>query len=90
MRRPPDISLLKAVASEIRSRRALLSISQEELAARAGLNRTFIGKVELASTQLSVSSLFCVASALGADITEFVGAINCRYLREGRGLDEVK
>jgi transcriptional regulator with XRE-family HTH domain len=84
MRKPQDLPLFRAAAAEIKARRADLQISQEELAHRAGLNRSFIGKLEVASTQPSMSGLFKLAIALEVDVAELVGRIAVRLARERR------
>jgi transcriptional regulator with XRE-family HTH domain len=47
-------------------------VSQELLADKAGLHRTFIGHVERGETNLTVFSLIRVASALGVDPGDLV------------------
>ena len=84
MRKPSDKSLLKALGAEVKSRRASLALSQEELAHRAGLNRTFVGKLETAESQPSITVLFQLASALQVDTSEFVAHIARRAAKEGR------
>lgn len=54
-----DEALIAAFADELRSRRAALRLSQEELAHRAGINRTYIAKLELARNQPTL--LYCCA-----------------------------
>ena len=85
MRKTGDAALLRAAAIEIKARRAALGISQEELAHRAGLNRTSIARVEIAQTQLSMSGIFRVAAALDTDVSNLMDAIGRRYAKEQRG-----
>ena len=82
MKKPPDESLLKALAAEIKSLRAALGLSQEELAHRASLNRTFVGKLEVAKTQPSITVLFQLAKALEIDVALFVEKIARREEKE--------
>jgi len=84
MRKPPDMKLLKALGAEVKSRRATLALSQEELAYRAGLNRTFVGKLETAESQPSMTVLFQLASALQIEASVFVAQIANRAARETR------
>jgi transcriptional regulator with XRE-family HTH domain len=78
MRKPRDELLLKALGAEIRARRVALQISQDELAHRAGLNRTFVAKVELAQAQPSLTVLFHLARALGDSPSSLVDAVDAR------------
>jgi transcriptional regulator with XRE-family HTH domain len=47
--------------------RQAAGISQEELAGRAGLHRTYISSVERAKRNVSLENIFVLARALGAD-----------------------
>lgn len=82
MKKPLNQSLMKALATEIKSRRAGLGISQEELAHRAGLNRTFVGKLEVGQTQPSLSVFFQLAIALEVDVVVLVRHVARRAKRE--------
>jgi transcriptional regulator with XRE-family HTH domain len=53
-----------ALAKQIRSIRVRRGISQEELAFRAGLHRTYISLVERSKKSLTVDSLARIAAAL--------------------------
>ena len=86
MKKPPNESLLKALAAEIKSLRTGLGVSQEELAHRAGLNRTFIGRIEVAQTQPSLTVLFQLAHALEVDAVELVASITKRTKKERSAL----
>jgi|APLak6261677638_1056118.scaffolds.fasta_scaffold45145_2 transcriptional regulator with XRE-family HTH domain len=72
-------AVIAAVAAEIKFRRGELKISQEELAHRTGVNRTFIAKIEVASTQPSIAVLFRLAQALEVDAAVLVAGIEQRY-----------
>lgn len=82
MRKPQDVPLVKALAAEVKSRRLALSFSQEELAHRSGLNRTFIGKIEVAASQPSLTVFFSLADALEADPVELIGCVAARAKKE--------
>ena len=62
-----DEELLEAFAAELRARRSQLKLSQEELAYRASINRTYIAKLELAERRLDVIDLEELAKALDLD-----------------------
>lgn len=71
-----------ALASELKSRRLTLGLSQDELALRADLNRTFIAKIEVSKTQPALISVFRIAEALQVNPGELVNSIWDRYKRE--------
>jgi transcriptional regulator with XRE-family HTH domain len=82
MRKPRDEAILQALATEIRTRRHGLGISQDELSHRADLSRTFVGKMELAQTQPALNTVFHLAAALEVDPAEFVNSIWVRVQKE--------
>lgn len=82
MKKPRNQSLLKALATEIKCRRTELGISQEELAHRADLNRTFIGKLEVGQSQPSLSVFFQLAIALEVDVVDLVRQVARRATQE--------
>lgn len=49
-------------------------LSQEALADRAGMHRTYISSVERAERNVSLETLFAIAVALGVDPTELIAA----------------
>lgn len=64
-------NLMKSVGEHIRSYRKQQGLTQEELAFRAGLHATFIGKIERAEKVCTVESLSKVLVALGIPMDEF-------------------
>lgn len=87
MRSAQDLNLLKGLAAAVKARRADLGISQEELAHRAGLNRTFIGKIETAKNQPSLTAFFALSAGLSCSPEVFVEDINKRFKKELRAKD---
>jgi transcriptional regulator with XRE-family HTH domain len=59
----PD-SARAVFARNLRSRRDALGLSQEALAARAGLHRTYVGAVERAEVNASIDNLERLARAV--------------------------
>lgn len=50
----------------------MLKISQEELADRAGLHRTYIGMIERAEKNITLINIEKIANALSVDIIELL------------------
>lgn len=72
MPRSPSQSLRAALAENLRAFRKAQSISQEELADRCGLHRTYIGSVEREERNVSLSTLEVLANALGVSVPELL------------------
>lgn len=81
MKSPKDPVLLEAFAAELKAARGASGQSQEALALAAGLNRTFVAKLELAQTSPSLSTLFSLANALGTEPGALVHSV---VLRRGK------
>ncbi len=56
--------ILQAFGDEIRRRRVRLGVSQEELAFRAGLDRTYVSSLERGHRNVSLVNLHRLAEAL--------------------------
>lgn len=65
-----DITLLKEFGHKVQQRRKELGISQEELAYRAGFHRTYIGMIERAERNITLSNLKRLADALEVEVKE--------------------
>ena len=78
MRKAQDVFVVRAVAAEIKALRGRLDISQEELAHRADVHRSFIARLEVAETQPSLAVLFRLAEALEMDPAKVVRAVSQR------------
>ncbi|HVV02007.1 MAG TPA: response regulator [Verrucomicrobiae bacterium] len=63
---PPDIK--SRFGTAIRSRRKDLGLSQEELAGRAGLHRTYVADIERGARNLSLANIEKLATALELSI----------------------
>jgi transcriptional regulator with XRE-family HTH domain len=64
---------LKRFGARVREERERLGISQEELADRAGLHRTYIGGVERGERNLGLLNVIRIARALGVTPATLVG-----------------
>jgi len=62
-----------AFGQRVRAARMALSLSQEALAAKAGLHRTYIGSVERGERNISLDNIHALAHALGVEACELLG-----------------
>jgi len=63
---PKNVTLRAALADVIRRARKGRELSQEELAWRSGLHRTYISMLERAQRSVTIDSLESIATALGS------------------------
>ena len=84
MRSSQNPALLRAFAAELKARRAALGFNQEELAFAAGLNRTFVAKLETATTSPSLTSLVLLCEGLTVEPSELMQSLMKRYKNELR------
>lgn len=56
--------ILIKFGEKVRSERLKLGLSQEELAARAGVHRTYIGMIERAEKNITLENIEKIATAL--------------------------
>jgi len=70
-----SVILLK-FGKKVRDERIKLGLSQEELAARAGLHRTYIGMIERAEKNITLENIEKIASALGLKIKTLFDDLN--------------
>lgn len=72
MPRIPSPSMRAILAENVRAFRKEHGISQEELADRCELHRTYIGSVEREERNVSLSTLEVLAQALGVSVAELL------------------
>jgi len=65
-------TILLAIGAAIRRARDAAGISQEELAALAGVHRTYIGGVERGERNVGIKNLVAIARALKVPPAEFL------------------
>jgi len=68
--------VLKQVGHAIRTARSELGLSQEQLAVKAGLDRTYIGGVERGERNLGIYNLYRIAYALKVSVASLVQGLN--------------
>lgn len=56
---------------KVRAERDKLDFSQEELASRAGVHRTYIGMIERAEKNITLENIEKVAKALNLKLSDF-------------------
>lgn len=64
--------IVKILAENLKKRRAETGLSQEKLAEKAGLYRTYIGSVERCERNITIESLDLIAEALGVKAYELL------------------
>jgi transcriptional regulator with XRE-family HTH domain len=57
--------------NKVREERLRRNLSQEELAARAGVHRTYIGMIERAEKNITLENIEKIIVALGLKISDF-------------------
>lgn len=70
-----------ALGTAIREKRHALGISQEQLAARSNLHRTYVADVERGNRNPSLESIHAIANGLGIQISELFRHIENKQKR---------
>ncbi len=66
-----DSDILKKFGDKVRDIRKQLNLSQEELADKAGVHRTYIGMIERAEKNITLLNIEKIANALEVSIKDF-------------------
>lgn len=66
----------------LRRRRSEQNISQEELAHRAGVDRTFISRLERGIRQPTITTLMGIGAALGISAADLMRETEMEYQRQ--------
>lgn len=69
---PATAAILSAFGRAVRAHRLKLALSQEELAERAGIHRTYIGDVERGRRNIGLVNAARIADALGTSLADLV------------------
>lgn len=64
--------ILNIFGDSVRKYRKQLDISQEELADKAGLHRTYIGMIERAEKNITLVNMERIANALDTDLENLI------------------
>jgi transcriptional regulator with XRE-family HTH domain len=76
-----DSDICKAFGRAVRSNREAKGISQEKLAEMADLNRNYIGMVERAERNASITAAKGISSALGMPLAVLIAQTEARMRR---------
>jgi len=79
--RKPSLELTQILADNILDYRKAKHLSQEELADRCDLHRTYIGSVERGERNVTLSTLEVLAATLGVSVIEL---LTKRAIRNGK------
>jgi len=79
--RKPGAELRQTLATNIRLLRLGLGVSQEELADRCSLHRTYVGAIERAERNVTLSTLEVFSKALGVSVPNLLTPRSQRHDR---------
>jgi transcriptional regulator with XRE-family HTH domain len=65
----PEVMLLFNLGEVVRKRRLALNLSQEELASRAGVHRTYLSDIERGARNITITVLNRLAEALEVKVS---------------------
>lgn len=64
--------ILKQFGDKVRAERTRLGLSQEELATKAGVHRTYIGMIERAEKNITLENIEKIAKALSISLEKLM------------------
>jgi transcriptional regulator with XRE-family HTH domain len=73
--RGKQADMLSALGECVRKHRLSLQLSQNDLAIRAGIHRTYLSDIESGKRNLTLLILFQLADALGTNAGDFISAM---------------
>ncbi|HUN24429.1 MAG TPA: helix-turn-helix transcriptional regulator [Anaerolineales bacterium] len=65
-------TILEKFGQKVRDERLKQNLSQEELAAKAGIHRTYIGMIERAEKNITLLNIEKISKALGIPISKLL------------------
>ncbi len=65
--KPHECPLVEVFAAHVRMRRMALGLSQEQLAERAGVHRTYVGMLERSEKNVTIYNIERIAKALAVE-----------------------
>lgn len=65
-------TILEKFGQRVREERLKQNLSQEELAAKAGVHRTYIGMIERAEKNITLLNIEKISKALGVNISKLL------------------
>jgi len=68
--------ILVQFGKKIREERHKQNLSQEQLAEKAGLHRTYIGMIERAEKNITLENIHKICKALGLQLSELFRGLN--------------
>lgn len=68
--KPNECPLVAVFAANVRRRRLELNLSQEELAERAGVHRTYVGMLERSEKNVTIYNIWRLACALQVEAAD--------------------
>jgi len=77
------------LAENVRRYRRSKNLSQEDLAGKCGLHRTYIGSVERCERNVTLSTLELLASAFGISIPELLSNRDCLVTEKFETSEEI-
>ena len=79
--RKPSSPLTATLAANIRAYREVNDLSQEEFADKCGLHRTYVGSVERAERNVTLSTLEVFASVIGVSVSQLLSGKRLKHDR---------
>lgn len=65
-------TIMEKFGQKVRDERLKQNLSQEELAAKAGVHRTYIGMIERAEKNITLGNMEKIAKALNIKLSELI------------------